>query len=114
MKIWHLHLFTFSTEFGHRRRMDEKLKLAMRAVTKDKVSMKAAAKQFGIARTTLKRHLSNPHVKASGRPRFFTDSEEQLLHQILRNIEVLQQPFSRPKFLEVARKLAARKGEMFQ
>ncbi|OQV19617.1 hypothetical protein BV898_06391 [Hypsibius exemplaris] len=90
--------------------MDEKLKLAMRAVTKDNSSLKAAAKQFGIARTTLKRHLSNPNVKASGRPRFFTDSEEQLLHQILRNIQVLQQPFSRPKFIEVARKLAERKA----
>ncbi|OQV19852.1 hypothetical protein BV898_06122 [Hypsibius exemplaris] len=89
--------------------------LAVTAVQTGGMKVKEAAEKYGVSKAGLKRLLQqleedDSKAAGAGRPKFFRKRDETLLYQMLKCISDLRQPFAKELFLEVAKKLAEKRG----
>lgn len=82
----------------HSRERDAKIKGAIDVITKEKVSLRVAAEQFGISKSTLGRHVhkrSQSDSRRAGRPCSLQPEEEQVIVEAAQEFSRRGTPLSR-------------------
>jgi helix-turn-helix, Psq domain len=74
------------------------------------VPIRTAAKQFGIAETTLRRHNKDKNLKQEGRPCKFSAREEETVVDLLLSCADLGSPFTKTLLIKIVLILGQARG----